>query len=44
VAYARSGEVQKARQELAALENLGGPVNKIALLRRKLDRLQHSAQ
>jgi Tfp pilus assembly protein PilF len=44
VAYARSGEVQKARQELAALENLGGPVNKIALLRRKLDRLQHTAQ
>ena len=44
VAYARTGNPQKAREELAALENLGGSMNKIALLRRKLDRLEHTAQ
>jgi Flp pilus assembly protein TadD len=40
VAYARSGKVQKARDELALLENLGGSFNKVALLRRKLDRIE----
>lgn len=44
IAYARSGEYGKAREEIALLENLGGTASKIALLRRKLDRLQHSAQ
>ncbi|HEY8049973.1 MAG TPA: tetratricopeptide repeat protein [Ramlibacter sp.] len=44
IAYARSGDIPKARQELAQLENMGGQFNKIALLRRKLDRLEHSSQ
>jgi lipoprotein NlpI len=44
VAYAKSGKPDKAREELAALENLGGSTNKIALLRRKLDKLEHTSQ
>ena len=40
VAYARSGKPEKAREELIALETLGSSINKIALLRRKLDRLE----
>jgi len=44
VAYARAGNPQKAREELAALENLGGLSNKIALLRRKLDKIEHTSQ
>ncbi len=37
IAYGRNGEVQKARDEVALLEQSGGPASKIALLRRKLD-------
>lgn len=40
VAYGRLGDVQKAREEVATLEALGGPLNKVALLRRKLDRAE----
>lgn len=43
LAYGRAGNVKKAREEVATLENLGGPLNKIALLRRKLDRLDPAA-
>ncbi|HUR90784.1 MAG TPA: tetratricopeptide repeat protein [Ramlibacter sp.] len=44
VAYARAGKPDKAREELVVLQNLGGSMNKIALLRRKLDRLDTHAQ
>ena len=43
LAYGRTGNVLKAREELAALENLGGAMNKVALLRRKLERLEGAA-
>ena len=39
IAYGRAGDLPKAREELALLESAGGPANKIALLRRKLDNL-----
>jgi hypothetical protein len=38
VAYAVSGDRQRADEQVAALANLGASANKIALLRRKLER------
>lgn len=40
IAYGRAGEVGKARDEIALLENSGGPASKVALLRRKLDKVE----
>ena len=37
VAYGRMGQADKAREELALMEALGGPAAKVALLRRKLE-------
>ncbi|MEJ6023036.1 tetratricopeptide repeat protein [Ramlibacter sp. PS4R-6] len=43
-AYIQSGDVQKAREEVALMENLGGPLNKVAVLRRKLDQAERPPQ
>jgi Flp pilus assembly protein TadD len=43
-AYLQSGNPQKAREEVVLLEHLGGALNKVALLRRKLDRIESAPQ
>jgi Flp pilus assembly protein TadD len=43
-AYLQAGEPKKAREEVAQMEHLGGALNKVALLRRKLDRAEQPAQ
>lgn len=43
-AYLQAGNPQKAREEVARMEHLGGALNKVALLRRKLDQADRSRQ
>lgn len=43
-AYLQAGNAQKAREEVVLMEHLGGPLNKVALLRRKLDAVNRPAQ
>ena len=42
-AYIQTGNLQRAREEVAAMENLGA-LNKVALLRRKLDQAERPPQ
>lgn len=44
IAYARAGNTVKAREEVELMAGAGGPMNKVALLKRKLQMLEHSAQ
>lgn len=44
LAYARLGDTHKARDEVELMTTAGDSMNKIALLRRKLDRLEHRTQ
>jgi Flp pilus assembly protein TadD len=44
IAYARSGDVTRAREEVELMANTGAAVNKVALLRRKLEGLERRAQ
>lgn len=39
-AYIQAGDVQRARAAIATMESLGGSLNKVALLRGKLDRVE----
>jgi Tfp pilus assembly protein PilF len=41
IAYARTGNIVKAHEEVDLMANAGGPMNKVALLRRKLEKLEH---
>jgi Flp pilus assembly protein TadD len=43
-AYFQMGNVKQAKHEVALMENLGAPLNKIALLRRKLDQAERVPQ
>jgi predicted Zn-dependent protease len=43
-AHFQAGNVSKAREELALMENLGAPLNKVAILRRKLDHADRAPQ
>jgi Tfp pilus assembly protein PilF len=43
IAYARTGDTAKAREEVELMANAGGPMNKVALLKRKLEKLEHPA-
>jgi hypothetical protein len=43
-AYLQAGDVQKARDEVVLMEHTGGALNKVALLRRKIDSLQAAPQ
>ncbi|HTH77479.1 MAG TPA: tetratricopeptide repeat protein [Ramlibacter sp.] len=41
IAYARTGNTLKAHEEVDLMASAGGPMNKVALLRRKLEKLEH---
>lgn len=42
LAYARTGDTARAREEVDLMAHAGGPLNKVALLRSKLDKLERS--
>lgn len=44
IAYARVGDVGKAREEVELMANTGATMNKVALLRRKLEGLERRTQ
>jgi Tfp pilus assembly protein PilF len=41
IAYARTGNTLKAHEEVDLMASAGGPINKVALLKRKLEKLEH---